>query len=41
MALERGEHDAALLWLVAVVEEIAGHGASLTRRGDADIGEAP
>jgi hypothetical protein len=41
VTLEGGEHDAAFLWLVAMVEEIAGHGASLTRRGRADIGEAP
>jgi len=41
MALERGENDAALLWVVAVVEEIAGHGASLTSQGQSDIGATP
>jgi hypothetical protein len=41
MALERGENDAAFFWLVAVVKEIAGHGASLTSQGHADIGAAP
>jgi hypothetical protein len=41
MALERGEYDAALLWVMAVVEEIAGHGASLTSQGQPDIGATP
>jgi hypothetical protein len=41
MALERGKNDATFLWLVAVVKEIAGHGASLTSQEHADIGGAP
>jgi hypothetical protein len=41
VALERGEHDTAFVRFVAVVEHEAGHGASLTPRGRADIHGTP
>src|ERR671911_792072 len=36
VALERGEHDTAVVRLVSVVEHEAGHGARLTSPGRAD-----
>ena len=41
MPLERGEHDAALLWFVTVLKEVAGHDASLPPFLRADIGGPP
>jgi hypothetical protein len=41
VALEGGEHDAALMRLVAVVEQVTGHGSSLLLCRPGDIGEAP
>ena len=41
MALEGGEHNAALVRLVAVVEQVTGHTLSLLLRRPGDIGEAP
>jgi hypothetical protein len=41
VTLERGEDDAALVRLVAVLKQVAGHGSSLPRRGCADIGATP
>jgi hypothetical protein len=38
---ERREHNSALLRLVAMVEEVAGHATSLTPAGRVDIGRAP
>jgi hypothetical protein len=40
VALERREHDPALARLVAVLEEVAGHGSSVSPRARADIGRA-
>ena len=40
-ALERGEDDAAFAWLVAVLEEVAGHGLTLPQRHLTDIGAPP
>ena len=39
--LEGGEHNAALAWLVIVMEQEAGHGGSLSERVLGDIGRAP
>jgi hypothetical protein len=41
MSLERGEDDSALVRLVAVLEQVAGHESSLPRSGFADIGRYP
>lgn len=41
MPLERGEDDAALMRLVAVLEQVLGHGSSLPPSGSADIGRHP
>src|SRR5512134_2714410 len=41
VALERGEHDAALARLVAVLEQVTRHGSSLPPSGRADIGATP
>ena len=41
VAFEGGEHDAALVRLVAVVEQVTRHGSSLLLRQARDIGEAP
>jgi hypothetical protein len=41
VAFEGGVHDAALLRLVAVVEQVSGHGPSIVPLGRADIGAAP
>src|SRR5215470_18530805 len=38
---ERDEHHAALVRLVAVVEQVAGHEPNLPSRGWADIGGSP
>jgi hypothetical protein len=39
--LERGEHDSALTRLVAVLEQVTGHGLSLPPKSWRDIGAAP
>ena len=41
VALEGGERDAALVRLVAVLDEEAGHAARLTPRAHPYIGRAP
>jgi hypothetical protein len=41
VALERREHDAALVRLVAVVEQVAGHGSSVPPPVCTDIGRTP
>src|SRR5512133_2617588 len=41
VALERREHDAALARLVMVLEQVTGHGSSLSQAGRADIGATP
>jgi hypothetical protein len=38
VSLERGEDDAALVRLVAVLEQVAGHESSVLLRACADIG---
>jgi hypothetical protein len=38
---ERGEHDAAFVCLMAMVEQVTGHGLSLLPRRRRDIGAAP
>ena len=37
-AVDRGEDDAALAGLVAVVEQVSGHGRSVLPRARVDIG---
>ena len=41
MALEGGEHDAALARLVTVVEQVAGHASNLPTELPDDIGATP
>src|SRR5512132_1996410 len=41
VAPERREHDAALARLVMVLEQVTGHGSSLSQGGPADIGAPP
>jgi hypothetical protein len=41
VAFEGREHDAAFVRVVAVVEQVTRHAASLPARGGADIGAPP
>jgi hypothetical protein len=41
VAFEGGEHDAALVRLVTVMKQVAGHAASLPPRPLRDIGRHP
>jgi hypothetical protein len=41
VTLERGEHDAALVWLVTMLQQVARHEPSLSLLGPGDIGAAP